>query len=248
MDRQMEIRNKAAFATRPCAVLMDIDNTMYAYDTAHAAASEAAMRKTIKMLGIKQAEYEPAFAEARREVKTILKETASAHSRLLYFARMLERLGMKSQPLMVLDLEQTYWRNFLSASTLFPQVKDFLEDLRAAGIPVAAVTDLTAQIQFRKLIYFGLDHYFDHIVTSEEAGVEKPAAKPFQMALERLSLIPGQLVWFVGDDAKKDIAGAKAALGAITLQKRHDGVEVSGEADAVFDHFRELREVLRGSV
>ena len=78
-------------------------------------------------------------------------------------------------------------------------------------------------------------------------SAEKPAAKPFQMALERLSLKPGQLVWFVGDDAEKDIAGAKAALGAITLQKRHDGVMISREADAVFDHFHELRDVLRNT-
>ena len=244
----MEIRNKQAFSKRPSAVLMDIDNTLYPYDPAHAAASDAAMRKAIRLLGVKQNEFEPALAEAKREVKDILKETASAHSRLLYFARTLERLGMKSQPLMALDLEQTYWRSFLSASRLFPQVKEFLEDLRVAGIPAAAVTDLTAQIQFRKLIYFGLDHHFDHIVTSEEAGVEKPAAKPFTMALERLSLKTGELVWFVGDDAKKDIAGAKSALGALTLQKRHEGVVVSNQADAVFDDFRELREALRKAV
>jgi HAD superfamily hydrolase (TIGR01549 family) len=225
-------------------VLMDIDNTVYAYDVAHAAASDATMRKTVKLTGVTRAEYEPALDAARREVKETLQETASAHSRLLYFARMLEKLGMKSQPLMALDLEQTYWRNFLSASTLFPQVKEFLEDLRVAGIPIAAVTDLTAQIQFRKLIYFGLDHYFDHIVTSEEAGVEKPASKPFQMAMERLLVKPSERVWFVGDSAKKDIAGAKAALGAVTLQKRHEGVEISAEADAVFDHFQELRDLL----
>ena len=241
----MEIRNKKALAAKPGAVLMDIDNTIYAYDPAHAAASDAAMRKTMHLLGVKQSEFEPAYKEASREVKQILGKTAASHSRLLYFARMLERLGMKSQPLMALDLEQTYWRNFLSASKLFPQLKEFLEDLRGAGIPLAAVTDLTAQIQFRKLIYFGVDHNFDYIVTSEQAGVEKPEAKPFQMALERLAVPEGKPVWFVGDDAVKDIAGAKAAIGAVTLQKLHDGVTASGESDAVFEHFRELRDLLR---
>ena len=241
----MEIRNKKALAAKPGAVLMDIDNTIYAYDPAHEAAFDAAMRKTVHLLGIKQSEFEPAFKEASKQVKHILGETAASHSRLLYFARMLELLGMKSQPLMALDLEQTYWRNFLSASKLFPQLKEFLEDLRVAGIPVAAVTDLTAQIQFRKLIYFGVDHNFDYIVTSEQAGVEKPGAKPFQMALERLAVPDGKAVWFVGDSEEKDIRGAKAAIGAVTLQKVHDGVTASGEADVVFEHFRELRELLR---
>ena len=68
------------------------------------------------------------------------------------------------------------------------------------------------------------------------------------MALERLSLKTGELVWFIGDDAKKDIAGAKSALGALTLQKRHEGVVVSNQADAVFDDFREVRDALRKAV
>ena len=210
----MEIRNRQAIAAKPGAVLMDIDNTVYAYGPAHSAAFDAAMRKTMHLLGIKETEFEPAYKQASKEVKAILGQTAASHSRLLYFARMLEKLGMKSQPLMALDLEQTYWRNFLSASKLFPQFKEFLEDLRVAGIPIAAVTDLTAQIQFRKLIYFGVDHHFDYIVTSEQAGVEKPAARPFQMALEQLAAPAGKPVWFVGDSAEKDIAGAKGQYSA----------------------------------
>ena len=55
---------------------------------------------------------------------------------------------------MALDFEQTYWRSFLSSSKLFSNVKDFLDDLRSASIKMAVITDLTAQIQFRKLVYW----------------------------------------------------------------------------------------------
>jgi putative hydrolase of the HAD superfamily len=64
-------------------------------------------------------------------------------------------------------------------------VKELLDDLRRLGIPTAIVTDLTAQIQFRKVVYFGLDHYFDYIITSEEAGHDKPHQAPFKLALGR---------------------------------------------------------------
>ena len=33
------------------------------------------------------------------------------------------------------------------------------------SIPMVIVTDLTAQVQFRKIVYFGLDHRFDFVVT-----------------------------------------------------------------------------------
>lgn len=243
----IDIRHNEVFQQRPAAVLMDLDNTIYAYDPAHSVAHDAARRKTMRLLGVAETEFEKAFDHARQQVKEQLKHTASAHSRLLYFSRMLEILGMKSQPLMALDLEQTYWRSFLSGCTLFAEVKEFLEDLRVAGIPIAAVTDLTSQIQFRKLIYFGLDHHFDQIVTSEEAGVEKPSPVPFELATKRLSLSGSDRIWFVGDDSKKDIDGAKQAIRAITLQKRHAGVEVSSVADAVFDDFSDVRNLLRCS-
>ena len=42
------------------------------------------------------------------------------------------------------------------------------------------VTDLTAQIQFRKIVYFGLDHYFDHMVTSERQ-YDKPREEPLRL-------------------------------------------------------------------
>jgi HAD superfamily hydrolase (TIGR01549 family) len=99
---------------------------------------------------------------------------------------MLEIMGVGSQVLLALDFEQTYWRTFLSHAVLFEGVKELLDDLRLLGIPTAIVTDLTAQIQFRKVVYFNLDHYFDYIVTSEEAGYDKPHPAPFQIALEKM--------------------------------------------------------------
>ena len=69
--------------------------------------------------------------------------------------RMLEIMGLGSQVLVALDLEQTYWRTFLNSAVLFDGVRELLDEIRLYGIPTAIVTDLTAQIQFRKIIYFG---------------------------------------------------------------------------------------------
>ena len=40
--------------------------------------------------------------------------------------RMLEIMGLGSQVLLALDLEQTYWRTFLGNAVLFEVLKNFL--------------------------------------------------------------------------------------------------------------------------
>lgn len=242
----MKINNQERFAQLPDAFLFDTDNTLYPYDPAHAAAQRAVRDKVVNTFSISPEDFDKAFKEARTQVKNRLKNTASSHSRLLYLQRMLEIMGLGSQVLLALDFEQTYWRTFLSNATLFPDVKELLDEIRLLGIPTAIVTDLTAQIQFRKVVYFGLDHYFDYIVTSEEAGFDKPHEAPFQIALEKMRP-KGNCIWMIGDNPVNDIRGAREKINAVTLQKIHSGVEVGTEIntpDAIFNDFSELRELI----
>lgn len=239
----MKIQNPERFTRLPDAFLFDTDNTLYPYDPAHAAAMRAVRQKVTTTFSIAEADFDKAFDEARKQVKNRLKHTASSHSRLLYLQRMLEIMGLGSQVLLALDFEQTYWRTFLSNAILFDGVKDVLDDIRLLGIPTAIVTDLTAQIQFRKVVYFGLDHYFDYIVTSEEAGHDKPHQAPFQIAIEKMRP-KGDCIWMIGDNPVNDIQGSREKINAVTLQKVHAGVELNVEhskPDASFKEYLELR-------
>ena len=146
---------------------------------------------------------------------------------------------MGTRILTTLDLEQTYWRAFLANAKLFPQIIEFLQFLKNKGIKTANITDLTAQIQFRKMVYFGLDEYFDYVVTSEESGCDKPDSKPFEIALNKLN-IPVQKIWMIGDDYSSDMIGAKG-LGMVGIQKKHKGVVVKkNEVDLIFSSYGEL--------
>lgn len=243
----MKINSPEKLRIKPDCVLFDLDNTLYSYEPAHVNALNAVKTKVSRNFNLKEQTFDEAFAKAKELTKAQLGNTAAAHSRLLYMQKMLELLGLGSQVLFALDLEQTYWRTFLANAALFPGAKDFLDDLRLNSIPMAIVTDLTAQIQFRKMIYFGLDHYFDCIVTSEEAGQEKPHAAPFQLALKKVQP-KGSTIWMIGDNPKKDIGGAKAAVQAVTFQKIHHGVEIGmgdDSPDCYFEEFSELRSLLQ---
>lgn len=242
----MRIFSKDRFTRLPDAIVFDTDNTLYPYAPAHRAAQMAVRSKAVSTFSIKPEDFDKAFEEARHEIKIRLKHTAASHSRLLYMQRMLEIMGLGSQVLWALDLEQTYWRTFLSNANLFDEVKELLDDVRRLGIPTVIVTDLTAQIQFRKVVYFGLDHYFDYIVTSEEAGLDKPHKAPFQLALEKIRP-KGDCIWMIGDNPINDIRGAREQMNAVTIQKIHEDTPLGTNIDApdaAFSEYAELRRFL----
>lgn len=242
----IRILDNKKFCRLPDAILFDTDNTLYPYDPAHSAAQKAVKEKVVRTLSIKPEDFDFAFSSARLQIKNQLKNTASSHSRLLYMQRMLEIMGLGSQVLLALDFEQTYWRTFLANAVLFEGVKELLDDLRLLGIPTAVVTDLTAQIQFRKVVYFGLDHCFDFIVTSEEAGFDKPHEAPFLLALQKMHP-KGDCIWMIGDNPINDIHGSRNCINAVTIQKVHEGTSLGvGQncPDAAFDNFTDLRKLL----
>jgi putative hydrolase of the HAD superfamily len=243
----MRVYNDAAFDSAPSCVLLDLDNTLYDHAVCNSAGMNAARALAQQLLNIPPAEFDQCFADARLEVKNRLGATAAAHSRLIYFHRTIERAGFGSQPFVNLQLEQAFWRGYLDAAVLFPSVQEFLDDLRIAGIPAVIVTDLTAQIQFRKLTMLGLDRLIDWIVTSEESGRDKPDPAIFELALAKVGGVEGT-VWMIGDDIRCDLMGARRAIGAVTLQKLSPQTRCAteaGEADVVFESFDEIRKVLR---
>lgn len=239
----MKFHNKDAFQGRPDCVLLDLDNTLYDVEAPMAAGQQAARDYAKNELSIDAETFDRAFTVSREELKHRLGHTASSHSRLLYFQRTIERAGLATQPFAALQMEQAYWSAYLAEAKLFEDVTDFLDDLRIAGVRVVIVTDLTAQVQHRKMLFFGLHRYIDWMVTSEEVKADKPAPEIFELALAKLGGVEG-VIWMIGDNADRDIIGARHALGAKTIQKLHTGVkEGDGEAqpDASFKHFSELR-------
>ena len=244
----MKIINPSQFKKLPDGFLFDTDNTLYPYEPAHNFAWNET-KKITATLSIEIKKVENTLNEAKKQIKQI-PETASSHNRLLYFQRMLEILGIGSQVLLALDFEQTYWRSFFTKIILFDDVIELLDDIRLLKIPTAIVTDLTAQIQFRKIVYLNLENYFDYIVTSEEAGFDKPNLAPFALVVDKLGL-HNKTIWMIGDNPENDIRGAKTSIKAVTLQKVHEGVEKGNNQsipDLFFENYSDLRKLLKNII
>lgn len=239
----MKLLNEAAFQRKPDIVVFDLDHTLYDYDEAHAKASEAATAKACAALGVSAGEFEKAFAAARHAVKQRLGGIASSHNRLLYFQGAMERLGLKSRISLALELEQTYWRSLMLAAKLRPGALEFVMDVRSLGATTAILSDLTAQIQFRKLVFFGLEGLFDFVVTSEEAGSDKEGLKPFAVLKEKLAPAPDSTIWMIGD-APCDLL-AKHELGAATLLLNTATQMPEAKPDLIFGDFSDLSRWIR---
>lgn len=87
-------------------------------------------------------------------------------------------------------------------------VAEALDLLRADGLAVACVSNWDCSL-VEYLERAGLGERFETVVSSAEAGIPKPAPRPFLLALERLGVEPAHAI-HVGDD-ESDRLGALAA-------------------------------------
>ena len=91
-----------------------------------------------------------------------------------------------------------YWEAFYERMQPQADALKVLAALKASG-PLVLVSNHTALPQLGKLAALGFDGMFDAAVTSEEAGVEKPAARIFEVALDRAGTGREEAV-MIGDD------------------------------------------------
>ena len=184
-------------------ILLDIDNTLYDYDKSHKIAFDTVTTFLKEKFSISEEEVNRAYAKARSLVQIELGHTAASHNRLLYFQKMLELLEINplTYSLIVYNL---YWDTFLTSMKPFNGVYEFLEKYKNR---ICLVTDLTAHIQHRKIKALKLDQYISLMVTSEEAGREKPHPYMFMAALKKMNLNANE-VCMIGDSFNKDIVGA----------------------------------------
>lgn len=189
-------------------LLLDLDDTIYAYQPCHKAGFEACKALAKEKYNIEIEDFEKAWKIGRNQVHQDLIGQGASHSRLLYVQKLYEKLFNKTNPYFSLEMEETYWGAFLKHMEYNPGVEGFLQEAKKMGIKMCVLTDLTTQIQMQKWIKLDLGRFVDFLVTSEEVGVEKPNAKMFEAALVKLNLNASDVA-MIGDNLEKDIKGAE---------------------------------------
>lgn len=218
------------------AMIFDLDDTLYDYGPLHNEAIKDLAEYASKRYSIEKERFCSAWDMAREETKRTQGNTAASHDRMLYCQKTLEKLGLPPAE-GTLELYDIYWGHILDHMVLRKGAVELLEACRDRGVKVGICSDLTAHIQHRKLKALGIASKIDCIVTSEEAGVEKPDPKIFQIILKKLDCTPGEVL-YLGDDLIRDVHGAEACgIPVIWMQR-------GGQNNAAED-FVEVRERLK---
>ena len=189
-------------------VLLDLDNTLYSYNYCHHIAINNCRSMLLTHLNISSDEFDKHLINSKKRVKAELIGTASSHSRFIYFQKMLESFTGKTQIDLTMELEKHYWDSYIASMEIEKSALGFLETCKMNNVEIVIVTDLTAKIQFLKLKKLGIQKYISFVVTSEEAGVEKPHPYIFQLALEKLKMAVSEVI-MIGDNNSKDIFGSE---------------------------------------
>lgn len=223
------------------AMIFDLDDTLYAYEPLDKKARDKVEKYTCEILGISVEQYREVYAFGRQETKKKLSEVGAGHNRLLYCQKTLEYLGIPPMPLSLRMYEQ-YWDTFIQEMKVFSGVKELFNLLQANHIPIVICTDLTAHIQHRKIEALGIAQYIKYLVSSEEAGREKPGKEIFALCLEKLKL-PPQHIWYVGDSFHKDVEGAAdMGMQAIWFHSERSQSDEKAGGDTQKNSYQEVRD------
>jgi putative hydrolase of the HAD superfamily len=212
------------------AVVFDLDNTVYDYNYCHEKSMKNLKKFVCDKYGISADRFNFMFDKAKTIVKEQLGNTGSSHNRMLYMQVFLELIGRKPAD-GALELYDEYWNTMLATMELYPYVIPLMKELRKRGIIIAVLTDLTAHIQHRKIKRLGIADYVEVMVTSEEAGQEKPSPVAFEMILKKLSEkadIKPEQVLMIGDSQTKDVDGAVMGGMKGMLYRKSDANNMNG--------------------
>ena len=132
-----------------------------------------------------------------------------------------------------------YYEHHFFTRTMRPDAPALLECLRAHGLRLAVISNIISRTLVpHQLATYGIDRYFESIMTSAEFGYRKPHPSIFLEAARRIGLAPASCA-YVGDTVSRDVAGARRAGYGLAIQipsyltDKSDGAETEPAPDAV---------------
>jgi len=223
------------------AIFLDLDGTLYPYKEVNEYAQQKVFYFLSKHLKCDEKEVSFCFKNARDMVHAALGDTASAHSRFLYFQKCIEQICGRTNFRLTREAHELFWNSFLSRAELRGGVREFLVLAKKQGKKIIIVSDFSIDIQMRKLIHFKLDTLIDYVVTSEEAGRDKPAAVMFMLALQKAGVLKEEVI-HIGDDYEKDVMGAdRFGISSLYFVSQDSEVQIQRSTSLVRD-FKEIQD------
>ena len=202
------------------AIIFDLDNTLVDFD--------ASEREAIRRFFSKFLKENSQLWPRRNDIgiEQVFTETIERVYR--------EVLPDKTAPSLSGSL---YLKEFEESVILEIGAKEILGKLSRV-MPLYIISNGLKNIQHKRIINAGIDHFFTDIVISGDVGVKKPNREIFDVLIERNKLNRNKVL-YVGDSIRDDYHGSRnSGIHFCFFNRKHD------KAEYRFDHqIRNLNEL-----
>jgi HAD superfamily hydrolase (TIGR01549 family) len=224
-------------------IVFDLDDTLYDYNYSHKISLKKVLNVISKDFNLDLHGLENKYEEFSDNLKIQIGNTASSHSKFIYFHHLFRYF--KIDIVYLNSYFFLYWNEFLKNLALYKNVYEFLNFLKDKSI-LYILTDYYSKETFQKLKQLKIIHFFKDIITSEEVGCDKPSQINFKYMYKVLKCKNKKSILFVGNDFKKDIEGAISfGLYSAFFLKNHQGIELNknyikfGDYSEILKYFKE---------
>lgn len=158
-----------------------------------------------------------------------------------------EEASSLPQPLTtyLLNMSDTFLDFCASKPGVIDGAHELMDYLRSRGYHMHMTSNGFHEVQYKKLAACGLTNYFDTIILSEDAGVNKPSPLYFDYALN-MSGAQRETTLMIGDNLQSDIFGAlNAGLDAMLFNRWEIPAEAITQTPTyIVDSLRDIISIL----
>ncbi|TDE12433.1 YjjG family noncanonical pyrimidine nucleotidase [Dyadobacter psychrotolerans] len=157
------------------------------------------------------------------------------------FLMVFEELGI-ALPDNHLEIGDLYLNTLPDKKHLLEGALDTLNYAKSAGYQMHIVTNGFTEIQARKIASSGISHFFENVITFENANAKKPDPGIFAYALESAKANKEECI-MIGDNWVADVLGAKQ-FGLDTVYYNPAGLKFDQEPTYDIRRLEELKSIL----
>lgn len=150
-----------------------------------------------------------------------------------------------------LEIYRSYQReNFLSSIELFPGIPELLDDLSQRQVSLALVTSRLKHTTMQAVDKFGLEKFFEYIITADDVTRHKPDPQSALIALDHLgsrpesSLMVGDTLLDVGCARNAGMTSALVAWSMTLADRIEEGFTPEEAPDIIIRKPQEILELL----
>jgi len=193
------------------AIIFDLDNTLIDFTKMKKEATEAAIEAMIDA-GLKIEKK-----KALRMINRLYEKYGIEYQKV--FDKLLWKIVGKVDKKILAAGVVAYRKVKEGYVEPYPNVIPTLIELIRRGYKLGIISDAPAFQAWSRLAGMKLMHFFDFVIAFEETKKRKPNQLPFKLAVKKLKLKPNEIM-MVGDDPRRDIAGAKK-IGMVTVLAKY---------------------------